>query len=205
MTLSENFRAIARSVTSPAMMDIQIGACPDQLVGPIARFNYRVDTFPIREPANQRNGNPLVILLMESPHTEEFLGDWGPAKGKTGSHIRRYTQSIVGRLSGPMSDLILVNAIQYQCSLGKPTNRYRDEVFSRLWGHGGREDFSGRLVEIFRPGDMLLNCCTVSDGRRQLVSLAIRDSLKLVPIYAGPHPFSWFSEPCRRSIRLVAV
>lgn len=107
-----------------------------------------------------------------------------------------------------MSELILVNAIQYQCSLGVPTRRYRDKVFRSLWENGGADDFERRLQQLYRPGDMLFNCCTGSGprkGLRQLVTAVIRSSLGSVPLYSGPHPFGWFSERNRGSIRLIVV
>jgi hypothetical protein len=145
---------------------------------------------------------------MESPHTDEFIEEWGPAKGKTGVQIRKHIATIVAGLGGRLSELILVNAIQHQCSLGVPTRRYRDKVFRSLWKNGGSEDFERRLKQLYRPGDMLFNCCTGSDprkGLRQLVTAAVRNSLGAVPLHSGPHPFGWFSERNRGAIRLVVA
>lgn len=206
MKLRETYCDIARSVIGSDNIDLQSGACPDQWVGSITDFDRNADTFPLRTLATQRANHPCIILVMESPHINEFVGEIGPAKGKTGVQIRQHIAAIVTDLGGPISDLLLVNAIQYQCSLGVPTSRYRDTVFRRVWEKGGAEDFSTRLKQLYRPGDMLLNCCTGGDprtGLRQLVTQAIRSSLGTVTLHSGPHPFSWFNERNRRAIHLV--
>ena len=208
MKLRERYSKVARTVTGRENIDLQCGACPDQRVGSIDDFDGNADAFPLREPVTRLDNSPCVVLVMESPHKDEFIGDWGPAKGKTGVQIRKHIASIVVSLGGQLSELILVNAIQHQCSLGEATHRYRDMVFWRLWASGGAEDFETRLVQIYQPGDMLLNCCTGSDrrnGLRQLVTAAIRNSLGTVTLHSGPHPSSWFSEQNRRAVRLVAA
>ena len=204
--LRDRYCDIARTVAGRACINIQDGVCPDQCVGSIEDFGGNPTAFPMREPITRLDGVPCVVLVMESPHKDEFIGDWGPAKGATGDRIRKYMGTIVAGLGGQLSDLILVNAIQYQCSLGVPTHCYRDRIFDSLWKRGGAADFEKRLKAIYRPQDMLFNCCTGSDpraGRRQLVTVAIRKSLGAVPLYSGPHPFGWISERSRQAIRLV--
>jgi hypothetical protein len=145
---------------------------------------------------------------MESPHIAEFSNSPGPAQGKTGVHIRKHITDIIVGLNANSSELILVNAIQYQCSLGRETHYHRDEVFRRFWKEYGRKDFEERLKQVYHAGDVLLNCCTGSHpikGLRQLVTTAIQDSLGMVQLHSGPHPYSWISEPHRRSVRLVSA
>ena len=203
MKLSNKFCEIGRSIAGANVSEFQCRACPDQLVGPIVGFKHNSVGFPNRLPTMKRDDSPLVVLVMESPHKEEFLGEWGPAKGKTGILIRQYIKGIVQRLRGPLSELILVNAIQHQCSLGVATHYHRDEVFLRLWAEGGREDFERRLAQVYRQGDMVLNCCTDSNpkDRRQIVTDAIQSALGIGRIHSGPHPSSWFSTSHRRAVR----
>lgn len=206
MTLRNKYIEIARSVSGRVSTAHQSGACPDQFVGSIHDFDGDADAFPLRERVTRLDNSPCVVLVMESPHIDEFIGDWGPAKGKTGVQIRKHIASIVAGLGGQLSELILVNAIQYQCSLGVATRHYRDTVFRTLWANGGASDFERRLTQVYRPGDMLFNCCTGSDprkGLRQLVTAAIRNSLGAVPLHSGPHPFSWFSSRNRMAVRLI--
>lgn len=203
MNLRDRYIEIARTV-GRENMDFQHGACPDQCVGSIVDFDGNSDTFPLRKPISRMEKSPCVVLVMESPHREEFIEQWGPAKGKTGVQIRKHTATIVTGLGGELSELILINAIQHQCSLGVATHQYRDTVFRRLWAIGGDADFKRRLKQVYRPGDMLFNCCTGGDpfnGLRQLVTASIRNSLGSVPFHSGPHPYSWFNERNRVAVR----
>lgn len=206
LNLTDQYCEIARTIVGSAHVNIQCGVCPDQVVGSIVDFDGNAGDFPMRQPVTRLDDRPCVVLVMESPHIHEFIENWGPAKGKTGTRIRKYIGAIVASLGGELSDLILVNAIQYQCSLGLPTNRYRDRVFKSLWETGGAVDFEKRLRLIYRPRDMLLNCCTGTEpliGRRQLVTASIRNSLGSVALHLGPHPFSWISESNRMAVRLL--
>lgn len=208
MTLRDTFYEIGRSVAGSATINFQRGACPDQCVGQIADFGDNPIDFPHRAPVTSRKKSPYIVLVMESPHINEFQGKLGPAKGQTGIHIRKYIEDIVRALNIPLPELILVNAIQYQCSLGVATKKHRNKVFRRFWKEGGRKDFERRMQQVYHPGDMLLNCCTGShpkNGLRQLVTTAIHDSLGKVPLHSGSHPYSWFNDQHRRSVRLVAV
>ena len=101
-----------------------------------------------------------MILILESPHKDEFKGEPGPARGATGHAISSQLMNVIGLRQFSDYGLILMNAIQYQCSLGKPTAKHRDTVFRRVWGSGGAEDFKDRLKTTYRPGDVIVNCCT---------------------------------------------
>jgi hypothetical protein len=199
--LRDVYIKVAREVTGPRSIDFQREACPDQFVGSIEDFDGNSDDFPLRKPVIRLDDHPCVVLVMESPHKDEFIGDRGPAKGKTGVQIRKYIATIVAGLGGQASELILVNAIQYQCSLGVATHNYRDEVFCRLWKKGGEADFEGRLTQTYRFGDMLFNCCTGSE-RRKMITAAIRNLVGSVPLFSGPHPFSWRYKQNRMSVKL---
>lgn len=204
--LRDRYCEIARTVTGRDQINIQCGVCPDQCVGSINDFESHANAFPRRVQVTRKVDFPCVILVMESPHKDEFIGGWGPAKGATGAQIRRHFGTIVAGLGGQLSELILVNAIQYQCSLGVATHLHRDHVFQSLWESGGSVDFEKRLKAIYRPQDMLFNCCTGSDkriGRRQFVTASIRNSLGAVSLYSGPHPSGWFSERNRVAVRLL--
>lgn len=207
MTLGKKFYEIARSVSDSSTINFEQTICPDQCVGEIVNFVHGANDFPRREPVTRRKSSPYVILVMESPHKLEFCGEPGPAKGPTGYKIRQHIAEILRGLStSPPSELILVNAIQYQCSLGKTPVIHRDKVFRRFWENGARIDFEERLAQVYKPGDMLLNCCT--DGNptknlRLLVTSAIQNSLGMVPLHSGPHPFSWSLH--RKSVKRVTV
>jgi hypothetical protein len=204
MILSDKFCEIGHSVANSAAIKVQRKMCPDQWVGQIASSCRHVNDFHSREPAIPCKKLSRVVLIMESPHTQEFVGSPGPAKGRTGFQIRQHLTKLPLESDISTLELILVNSIQYQCSLGVNAKIHRDKVFRRFWEEGGQENFEERLKQLYSLGDVLLNCCTdgnPSKGIRNLVTSAIHNSLGMVPLYSGPHPYSWFSEQNRQSLR----
>lgn len=77
----------------------------------------------------------------------------GPACGSTGRNIKKYLPSVLFNYLPAINEtsrlitydlnkqiqngdycIALINAIQYQCSLGEDTLKYRDKIFSEMWG-----------------------------------------------------------------------
>jgi hypothetical protein len=93
--------------------------------------------------------------------------------------------------------LILLNAVQYQCSLGSNTAVYRDRIFRAAWAQGGKEDFQERFQSTLRAGDMVMNCCTKGNDfeiympLRSLVEEAIRQSNPGLQTIKRMHPAAW--------------
>ena len=177
--------------------------CQDQYVGPLSKVMNQHD-FPFRKDVDERPYSPCLILLMESPHKDEFMDVVGPAKGKTGRYIRQHLADVLDCSAHQNSGLILLNAIQNQCSLGVATYRYRDKVFREAWTNGGEYDFKRRLKATYMDGDILLNCCTKGNdfryytSLRDLVERAIRSNPKNVESVKRLHPSNWWN-PARRS------
>lgn len=196
MLASREF-AFQEIVTSVISSRIEVRPCPDQYVGLVRNLTHS-DDFRQRLTVNRRRtGGAAIILVTESPHVREYLGDPGPARGKTGQNIRSHLRSVLSTYKLNSYDLILINAIQYQCSLGLPTRIFRDQVFRQVWSSFGRADFVNRLTKIYRYGDLLVNACTKGNTKdkapelRRLVEDAIR-SVRLTgsdeKVY---HPSSW--------------
>jgi hypothetical protein len=61
--------------------------------------------------------------------------------------------------------LLLVNAVQFQCSLGRATSEVRDAVFFETWTTGGESEFKSRLRTVYRVDDCIANCCTRGNSR----------------------------------------
>lgn len=197
------FVDLASAVIRNKISSIENRFCPDQYVGIISSFRADQGDFPVRLAENERPaGLKCLIMIIESPHIEEFIGDPCPAKGKTGQLIRKWIRKVPGLSAYGGYGLILVNAIQYQCSLGAPTRCFRDDVFKAAWREGGEEAFIERLKGICRNGDAIANCCTNGNIKktelRQLVQAAITKIEMRCPVHRRTHPSSWYSEKNRK-------
>jgi hypothetical protein len=126
------------------------------------------------------------------------VGEPGPAKGFTGEMIKQHLGTVLGLPNIENYGLILVNAIQHQCSLGSNTTVYRDRIFRAVWSNGGAENFQNRIVSIFQVGDLIVNCCTKGNDfelygpLRNLVEVALKASIPNTESVRRTHPSSWF-------------
>ncbi|AFA47990.1 hypothetical protein [Acetobacterium woodii] len=105
-----------------------------------------------------QNKERRIIIVLESPHVNEFEigGNPIPAIGATGYALEnKFSEIFDNYLKSKDSDIrfddgyyhvFIMNAIEYQCSLGFSTSRYRDIVFKSLWEQNEIIDsFSSRL------------------------------------------------------------
>jgi hypothetical protein len=185
----------------------QRGYCPDRYVGQIGQIKSMADWSIVDRALSQRRPDGRCILLvMESPHLDEYRdpdNPW-PANGKTGRQVRAQAGELAASLS--MDDgvgLVLLNAINFQCSLGAPTKCFRDQVFIAAWEDStiGEDHFKSRLRKWYRPeqGDVIVNACTKGcnkDNSRQL-RLMVEEAIATVEPDTGRrarrcHPFGWF-------------
>lgn len=177
--------------------------CPDQYVGTLGRL--RSDgMIASRAASSTRPNSDAVLLVLESPHTFEFVGPPGPAKGNTGRLIAKHALSVPDLKGKDNASLVLINAIQYQCSLGEEPSLYRDEVFLAAWHTFGRSNFVARLKATYRANDLVVCACTkggngdVRKTLRPLVYSAMVDALpRGAQILRRTHPSSWFSRKNR--------
>ena len=196
-----DFIQIVQAAIEAPEIKIETRTCPDQYFGPIKDVLQNVD-FPFRLPVLQRTNAPCIIMVLESPHADEFIDEPGPAKGFTGEMIRRHLSEALSVNRLQSYDLILVNAIQHQCSLGLSTDLYRDQIFRAIWNEGGRENFESRMKQLYRKGDIVVNCCTKGNdyktktALRYFVEHEIRKTLPGVNSIKRMHPAAW-REPSR--------
>lgn len=160
----------------------------------------------------------LLIMVLESPHRHEFdahLKPVAPAQKNTGRNIgncmerqHRHMPGIECVASGRYR-LVLMNAVQYQCSLGaSPTSLFRDYVFREVWERFGRADFVERLGMYIAEvqNHLVMICC--SKGKtvlpvqaelkelRDMVAEAAQGLVGEGRLFRRPHPSSgWF---CRK-------
>lgn len=110
--------------------------------------------------------------------------------------VQRCLSLVPGLESTGRLPLILVNAVQYQCSLGQGTDQFRDKVFQAVWDEGGREDFARRMRKIYRTGDRLVCACTkgkmgTACELRALVYAMLRQEFPLANVLRRTHPSKW--------------
>jgi len=197
-----NFEQIVKSTMPWDGNRLEKRSCPDQYLGTVNEIIRRT-SFPLRVAAAERTTMPCVVMVLESPHVDEFIGSPGPAKGFTGDMICNYLTDALRDFTLDGLGLILINAIQHQCSLGTDTSLYRDLIFRAVWAGGGREQFSSRLQSVVRPGDILMNCCTKGNDfesnvpLRSLVEESIRATLPSIASIRRMHPASWRNESFR--------
>lgn len=176
--------------------------CPDQYLDSLNEIIGN-NIFPTRESVTRRPNNPCLIMVLESPHVDEFKGDPGPAKGLTGEMIRKHLPEVIDLSGVEGMGLVLLNAVQYQCSLGSNTVVYRDRIFRAAWSQGARENFQARFKAVFKPRDMVMNCCTkgndfeIHTPLRSLVELALRQAMPHIKTIRRMHPSSWWDQARR--------
>lgn len=197
------FAAVVRKVITGPPVRLEERPCPDQWVGTLGQLR-NCGAVTSRLPSSTRPNNGAVLLVLESPHTSEFKGPLGPAMGNTGTLIARHALSVRGLEGKDNAPLVLINAIQYQCSLGEKRSPYRDRVFIATWQEFGRSDFVARLKATYQAGDLVVCACTKGGGGkvdkslRQLVYEAIVDALpEDAQVLRRTHPSRWFSQKNR--------
>ncbi len=180
--------------------------CPDQHVGNIYNLGTSNEDFPTRINSEVAyTVKNKILLILESPHKKEFVGMSGPAKGKTGALIRKHILEIIGNKIDEYSELFLVNAVQYQCSLGHSPNLYRDKVFRSSWASFGKREFSNRL-KLLSNGmpTLIINACTTgkkivgTPTLQGIVENAINETLGRHCDFLLSHPSSWWAKQNRK-------
>ena len=119
-----------------------------------------------------------IVIILESPHKEEYSIDnkmGYPALGITGININKGIEEVINtKLSYSMEhnkyyEIILINAIQYQTSLGIDTNMLRDRTWIYLWlQHNMRDGFIKR-IKGYRP-NIIVNFCTKGNHSKDVLS-----------------------------------
>ena len=191
--------------------------CPDQYVGKIGKFDKDFNT---RKPVfsnkwnviNIPQGENIMIMILESPHKDEFNKDGkpiGPAVGKTGENIRDYIEAIFKKKIEGFQNyhLILMNPIPFQCSLGVSSGTFRDEVFAKSWEEEEKK-FEERLDSLLKALNgktvVIVNACTQEKVGKKKRKQNVTESIKKVigtyksvkELWEAPHPSSswWFVE-----------
>jgi hypothetical protein len=203
--LTIDFHGIVAGLRYTSVAEVEPRICPDQYIGWLSELEVN-RAIQFRAAAQDRPEERALIIVLESPHTSEFVGPPAPAMGKTGQMIAAHTRQTVGIPSGEDLPVILLNAIQHQCSLGRKPREWRDRVFIAVWNEGGgRADFQQRLNQTYRRGDIIACCCT--QGRRidklllaERVYAAILETLPVAQTRRRFHPSSWYKPQNRNPV-----
>lgn len=148
--------------------ELETRKCEDVIVGEI---KDGVEDFWFDKASRKSNKDKLknfsenniknVVIILESPHTAEYDGEFvSPALGTTGRNLQKHFSDIFKSICSEGNyRIILMNSIQYQCSLGADTNKYRDNMWLKLWFKENlRNNFIKRLIS-YEP-DIIFNFCT---------------------------------------------
>jgi len=113
-----------------------------------------------------------IFFILESPHTDEYEKDGSPIEAANGGTGQNFNKSLIDVLNllqfngvsyktNSIYGVSIVNAIQYQTSLGYNTSYYRSAIFQLIWKYGGKDDFETRLKSLVKMEDtIIINACT---------------------------------------------
>lgn len=144
-----------------------------------------------------------IVVLLESPSDDEYKtknqNSNSPAFGLTGGRINSQFLPLISRSvcntinsfkkicnNGSEIEIILVNAIRYQCDLGKKGNRKIIKfVFNHLWTNMNfSKDLYSRLNYI-NP-DLIIDACS-----HDLKALIVWGNVNCKLICHTDHPITW--------------
>lgn len=170
--------------------------CEDNYIGTVStkasnlfalvglRYNNRIEA--IRHSPVKGIGH--IVIVLESPHVKEFAPNLiAPALGTTGERIHSHLWNMLsnaGLLCDNDSEVYLVNAVQYQCSLGFETGIYRDIIFKKMFN--GTELVA--RIQKYNP-TIIIIASTLSTSRDITEFLRKDFSDKLYK--ASSHPSVW--------------
>ena len=127
----------------------------------------------------------------------------GPANGLTGNNLIKHLSDAINKSSQYKEilemkiqsfDLVLLNSIQFQTSLGFATKKYRTKNWKCLWlVEDIKQGFSKRL-NIIKPR-IIINLVTNASKIKEKVQLEIdnyyRTNNQTCLIMKGTHPSCW--------------
>ena len=213
MTEKEDiFDVIAKTVAGQKNYSIDLNCynykqCPDQHMGKVQNKNWK------RKNIFNENGEVILkkfpsgegamIVILESPHTEEYDINGipqGPACGTTGKNLRKMSELIIFQ-NYKNYQLYIINAIPFQCSLGDKKMTCRDRVFTATWKKReiGKKYFTERLDNLVETLSskydtiIFVNACTVRNNRKKNVQEVI-DHIKKhreIKSFETEHPANW--------------
>ena len=177
--------------------DTSYKRCPDHYIGyvslkesnlfAIADLRYKNKRKALFHHSGDRSS---IVIVLESPHVLEFRQQiTGPALGTTGEQIHSHLWGILhksGLLTKEKQDVYLVNAVQYQCSLGFDTDLYRDLIFDAMWKIG--ESCLIHRVKKYSPATVIV--ASTKKFQKKIVE-ALKGQISSKILEASSHPSVW--------------
>ena len=161
----------------------------ENYINPIERYKNKklVENLAIDKTNSKR-----IVILLESPHKDEFTKKFNaPALGKTGEKLDYYLSCLLKKFKyvNKGDKVFLVNAIQYQCSLGYPTSCVKKRVFNYLFE---KDEVKKDLIERIKRIDPDIICIsTTSFCREKVQKLIVESFTDKVIISSDSHPSMW--------------
>ena len=196
--IKNEFRRMSYSVMKRYIDEKMCVPCEDRPFGSIGKLSREVSD----ECYAESNRNNRILLILESPHVDEFR-ETPPqaASGNTGNNVFDFANRVFSSCEG--WGLWVINAIEYPCSLlqniSKTGKDIRDVVLFEMWKLDEvRESLKRRLKKHCGNGRNLIVEASGSkilrDGIRCIVNRLEVDK-KFVPNV--PHPCCWRSPMTR--------
>lgn len=180
-------RAVERNVNDDKAIFIN-KPCPDIKSHKIL---YKDEKFSVCDSnCNCENINNIIFIL-ESPHKSEFNKNnepIGPAQKQTGA---KFNKAIINFLvlsqyhykcfKSGCYQIWLMNAVQYQVSLGINPENYRSILFQIAWHSFAEKDFEKRLtgLVISNENTVIFNTCTKGNKILKLKADKLIKDMKL--------------------------
>lgn len=186
--------------------------CEDAIWGALSKgkvlFNGREKIDGMSFPQCELARNSIIIVVAESPHTAEYSCIKGQnvlfrsPLHKNDNRIKRYFERNFNDWFDKKLDydIILVNAIQYQCSFGLPlwghkkNQLQKNDVFKYTWENEPcREDLLERINNIIADKDnaIIINACTAELKRYCNSTLFVSEKNQTFCVYDETHPSRW--------------
>lgn len=203
MKLRERFKELALKGVSEYIDALAMAKCCAEYWGKIGSHEIRS-----RKTVSECK-NKCVLMILESPHIREYVVENGKfqfrgiAIGRTGNLISKYADDVFEDLKG--YSLYLINAIDFQCSLGmclSLSSRFvKDKVVATLSESNLFEaSLRTRLMRLMSNvnSGIIVNASGEQCNGEVMRVLKRCCFSKLKCAGPVPHPSSWYRSECRK-------
>lgn len=135
------YKKITKEVISLCLNKMNKHIVKDQCYGSIVYNGFNFQKIKRKRSSKTKRERSVIIIVLESPHVKEFNKNTRYPLVNDKLFLKYFDDCLNGYIRKTNThlfkkeryDVILMNSIQYQCSLGFTTKKYRDIVFLTLW------------------------------------------------------------------------